>query len=119
MPRRGFYQAVKKRGYIRSRGKLAQVDAFRVGCFAHVGEAGIPGAVAAITDTLKAMSVRRMAARGPLGHFPPEPIRYVGAHVVRNAIRRKERAEDESRQPSVVDTWLAKFASAAGKADKA
>lgn len=56
---------------------------------------------------------------GPLGHFPPEPIRFVGAHVVRNAIRRKERAEDESRQPSAVDTWLATFASAAGKADKA
>ncbi|WP_175857949.1 FAD-dependent oxidoreductase [Burkholderia anthina] len=62
---------------------------------------------------------RSPIVRGPLGHFPPEPIRYVGAHVVRNAIRRKERAEDESRQPARVDTWLAKFASAAGKADKA
>nr|WP_205784774.1 hypothetical protein [Burkholderia sp. Ac-20344] len=55
-PRRGFYQAVKKRSYIRPRGKLAQVDAFRVGCIAHVGEAGIPGAGAAITDTLKAIA---------------------------------------------------------------
>ncbi len=57
--------------------------------------------------------------RGPLGAFPPEPIRYVGAHAVRDAIRRKECAEDERRQPAAVDTWLAKFASAAGKADKA
>ncbi|PRE84548.1 FAD-dependent oxidoreductase [Burkholderia multivorans] len=61
---------------------------------------------------------RSPLVQGPLGRFPPEPLRYVGAHVVRNAIRRKERAEDENRRPAAVDTWLAKFASAAGKADK-
>lgn len=60
--RRGFYQAVKKRGYIRSRGKLAEAHAFRVGCIGHFGEAGMPGAGAAIIDTLNAMSVRRMPA---------------------------------------------------------
>ncbi|MDF3082790.1 2-aminoethylphosphonate--pyruvate aminotransferase [Burkholderia sola] len=60
-PQRGFYQAVKKRGYIRSRGTLAEVDALRVRCIGHFDEAGVPGAVAAIADTLKAMGVRRMS----------------------------------------------------------
>lgn len=57
-----FYQEVKKRGYILYPGKLTEVDTFRVGCIGHFGEAGIPGAVAAIADTLKAMGVRRVSA---------------------------------------------------------
>lgn len=57
--------------------------------------------------------------RGPLGHFPPEPFRYAGSIVVRNAIRRKERAEDKDRTPWWLDRQLAKLANAAGKADKA
>jgi hypothetical protein len=61
---------------------------------------------------------RSPLTQGPLGQFPPEPIRYVGSIVVRNAIRRKEEAEDRSRQPWLVDRMLSKFASAAGKADK-
>ncbi|MGF6092653.1 FAD-dependent oxidoreductase [Pseudomonas sp. 18173] len=56
--------------------------------------------------------------QGPLGHFPPEPIRYLGSLMVRNAVRRKERAEDHNRRPSRLDVRLAKFAAAAGKADK-
>jgi putative aminophosphonate oxidoreductase len=55
---------------------------------------------------------------GPLGFFPPEPIRYLGSLMVRNAIRRKERAEDHGRRPRHLDVRLAKFAAAAGKADK-
>lgn len=55
---------------------------------------------------------------GPLGQFPPEPIRYLGALLVRNAIRRKERAEDRGVRPRRLDVRLAKFAAAAGKADK-
>lgn len=64
LPARGgrFYQEVKKRGYILYPGKLTEVDTFRVGCIGHFGEAGIPGAVAAIADTLKAMGVRRVSA---------------------------------------------------------
>jgi putative aminophosphonate oxidoreductase len=62
---------------------------------------------------------RSPLTNGPLGQFPPEPIRYVGSIVVRNAIRRKERAEDENRQPWLVDRMLSKFADAAGKSDKA
>ncbi|MCO7521068.1 MULTISPECIES: FAD-dependent oxidoreductase [unclassified Pseudomonas] len=55
---------------------------------------------------------------GPLGQFPPEPIRYLGSLLVRNAIRRKERAEDRGVRPRRLDVRLAKFAAAAGKADK-
>ena len=61
---------------------------------------------------------RSPLTRGPLGYFPPEPLRYLGSLMVRNAIRRKERAEDENRQPWMFDKLLSKFANAAGKADK-
>lgn len=61
---------------------------------------------------------RSRLTRGPLGRFPREPIRYVGSLLVRNAIRRKERAEDAGLRPSALDTRLSKFAAAAGKADK-
>jgi hypothetical protein len=43
----------------------------------------------------------------------------VGSITVRDAIRRKERAEDEDKQPWLVDRWLSKLANAAGKSDKA
>lgn len=55
---------------------------------------------------------------GPKGSFPPEPIRWLGAMMVRNAIRRKECAEDAEQSPNWLDKQLAKFANAAGKADK-
>lgn len=61
---------------------------------------------------------RSPLVQGPLGNFPPEPVRYVGSLMVRNAIRRKERAEDHGRRPRPLDVRLAKFAAAAGKADK-
>jgi 2-aminoethylphosphonate-pyruvate transaminase len=60
-----FYQEVKKRGYILYPGKLTQVETFRVGCMGHFGEAGIPGAVAAIGETLKAMGIRHVGAPMP------------------------------------------------------
>jgi putative aminophosphonate oxidoreductase len=62
---------------------------------------------------------RSPLVRGPLGKFPPEPIRFVGSLVVRNAIRRKEAAEDAGEKPWLLDRQLAKLAAAAGKADKA
>ncbi|MGV3570426.1 MAG: FAD-dependent oxidoreductase [Ramlibacter sp.] len=62
---------------------------------------------------------RSPLTHGPLGHFPPEPIRYLGSIAVRNAIRRKERAEDANRQPWLVDRMLSRLANAAGKSDKA
>jgi putative aminophosphonate oxidoreductase len=61
---------------------------------------------------------RSPLVRGPLGQFPPEPIRYLGSIMVRNAIRRKERAEDLNRRPWLVDAMLSRLADAAGKADK-
>ena len=59
---KSFYQEVKKRGYILYPGKLTQVETFRVGCMGHFGEAGIPGAVAAVADTLEAMGIRQVVA---------------------------------------------------------
>ncbi|PKH05521.1 FAD-dependent oxidoreductase [Moritella sp. Urea-trap-13] len=56
--------------------------------------------------------------KGPKGSFPPEPIRWLGTMLVRNAIRRKERCEDNATRPFWLDKQLAKFANAAGKADK-
>jgi putative aminophosphonate oxidoreductase len=55
---------------------------------------------------------------GPRGFFSPEPIRWLGANMVRNAIRRKENAEDKGAQPWLLDCKLAGFAAAAGKSDK-
>lgn len=56
---------------------------------------------------------------GPRGRFPPEPIRFVGSLIVRNAVRRKEAAEDRGVRPLHIDQALSRFAAAAGKADKA
>lgn len=49
--------------------------------------------------------------------FPPEPLRYTGAIVVRDAIRRKELREDLGLQPRWWDARLAKLADFAGKTD--
>jgi len=57
-------------------------------------------------------------AQGPRGQFPPEPIRWIGAMTVRNAIRRKEAAEDTNKSPWWFDKQLAKLAASAGKSDK-
>ena len=50
-------------------------------------------------------------AGGPLGGgFAPEPLRYVGAHLVRDAVARIESAQDAGRKPGLVDRTLARFA---------
>jgi putative aminophosphonate oxidoreductase len=51
------------------------------------------------------------------GAFPPEPIRYLGAHVVRKAVLAKEEAEMDGRVPSPVAVRLARLAPA-GLEDK-
>jgi putative aminophosphonate oxidoreductase len=51
-------------------------------------------------------------ARGPVGRFPPEPVRYAGGLVVRAAVARKERAEDADRRPDPLTTRLAGLAPA-------
>jgi putative aminophosphonate oxidoreductase len=50
--------------------------------------------------------------RDPVGGFPPEPVRYVGGRLVRAAVARKERAEDEGRPPRRLDSWLTSLAPA-------
>ncbi|MEC9091965.1 MAG: FAD-dependent oxidoreductase [Planctomycetota bacterium] len=55
---------------------------------------------------------------GPQGQFPPEPVRWFGAMLIRNAIRRKERAEDSGRKPFWLDKQLAKLANAVAKTDQ-
>lgn len=49
--------------------------------------------------------------------FPPEPFRYLGGTLVRNAVMRKERAEMQGQQPSAIDRLLASLAPA-GLEDK-
>ncbi|OKY26695.1 FAD-dependent oxidoreductase [Thalassotalea sp. PP2-459] len=61
---------------------------------------------------------RSPMAKGPISKFPPEPIRYLGAQLVKRSIMRKEQAEALEQQPTWFDIQLAKFAAAAGKADK-
>ncbi len=57
-----------------------------------------------------------LVGRG-LTNFPPEPIRYFGAHLVRTAVAAKERAELQERMPSRLAVALAKLAPA-GLEDK-
>ena len=52
-----------------------------------------------------------------VGRFPPEPIRYAGAHVVRAAVAAKERAEMRGEKPAWLATRLARMAPA-GLEDK-
>jgi glycine/D-amino acid oxidase-like deaminating enzyme len=39
--------------------------------------------------------------------FPPEPLKYLGAYVIREAIVRKERIEDDGRRPNAALRFLA------------
>jgi putative aminophosphonate oxidoreductase len=50
--------------------------------------------------------------------LPPEPIRFIGAHIVREAVRRKEAAEAEGRTPNQLSVLLAKLVPA-GLEDRA
>ena len=50
-------------------------------------------------------------AQGPLcDGFPPEPFRYIGANLVRDAVARIESAQDTGRRPNPIDRALARFA---------
>ena len=67
---------------------------------------------------LKNSWTRSPMAQGSLGQFPPEPIRTLGANIVKTAVKRKERMEDLEQGPYWLDSQLAKLAASAGKADK-
>ncbi|MCD2180322.1 NAD(P)/FAD-dependent oxidoreductase [Rhizobium sp. C1] len=43
-------------------------------------------------------------------NFPPEPFRYLGGKMVRNAVLRKERAEMQGKSPARFDKLLARLA---------
>ncbi|MGI9117406.1 MAG: NAD(P)/FAD-dependent oxidoreductase [Gaiellales bacterium] len=47
---------------------------------------------------------------GQPGSFPPDPIRYVGAHVVRTGVAAKEAKEAVGKEPSRVASFLAGLA---------
>lgn len=42
--------------------------------------------------------------------FPPEPFRFVGAHLVRGAVRRRDKLEHTGRSPDLMTAWLAGLA---------
>ena len=44
--------------------------------------------------------------------FPPEPLRYVGARIVRHAVEQSDRAADEGRVPGFVIRGLTRLAPA-------
>lgn len=48
--------------------------------------------------------------RSPPGGLPAEPWRYLGGRVVRAAVARKERDEDDERRPAAIDRALAGLA---------
>ena len=56
--------------------------------------------------------------KGPLKLFPPEPFRWFGAIIIRNAVRRKEKAEQLEIKPWWIDIQLAKLATSIGRVDK-
>jgi hypothetical protein len=47
---------------------------------------------------------------GKPGSFPPDPIRFVGAHVVRTGVAAKEAREANGQQPSRAAEFLAGLA---------
>ena len=56
--------------------------------------------------------------KGPIKLFHPEPFRWIGAMIIRNAVRRKENAEQQERNPSWIDKKLAKLATSIGRVDR-
>jgi putative aminophosphonate oxidoreductase len=49
---------------------------------------------------------------GIQGRFPPDPVRFIGAHIVREGVARKEEAETLGRKPSRIAVALASLAPA-------
>ncbi|TFZ02593.1 FAD-dependent oxidoreductase [Ramlibacter henchirensis] len=52
----------------------------------------------------------RLFLRARSGWYPPEPIRYIAAHAIRNAVARRDEAMRDGRAPSRLDTRLASYA---------
>jgi len=45
--------------------------------------------------------------RSTVETYPPEPIKYIGGKIVREAVHRKDQLENQNRQPSFLTRWLA------------
>ena len=54
---------------------------------------------------------------GPLKNFPHEPFRWLGAMIIRNAVRRKESAQEKEINPKWIDKQLARLAASVGRVD--
>ncbi len=68
----------------------------------HVLSELLTGRESGLTDS----ALVRPVARG----FPPEPFRFVGAHFVRGAVRRRDDLEHAGRKPGGLTRWLAGLA---------
>ncbi|MBG77229.1 MAG: Gamma-glutamylputrescine oxidoreductase [Alphaproteobacteria bacterium MarineAlpha5_Bin12] len=55
--------------------------------------------------------------KGPIKLFPPEPFRWLGAILIRNAVRRKEKYQEQDKNPLWIDSLLAKVAVSVGRVD--
>lgn len=55
-------------------------------------------------DPIARLAVVGARARG----FPPEPFRYVGARMIREALIRKDEAEDQHRRPGILTRLVAR-----------
>ena len=55
--------------------------------------------------------------KGPLKMFPPEPFRWLGAMMIRNAVRRKEKNQEIEKNSLWIDKQLAKLAVSVGRVD--
>ena len=49
--------------------------------------------------------------------FPPEPFRWLGAMMIRNAVRRKEKYQEMGKDPMWIVKQLAKLAVSVGRVD--
>lgn len=70
------------------------------------GSAILAGLVTGRGAGLARSALVRPVRRG----FPPEPFRFAGAHLVRNAVRRRDEAEHAGRRPGPLTRWLAGLA---------
>jgi len=74
-----------------------------------VGPSRLAGRVLAAILDGGADPIARLAIVGTRARrFPPEPIRYLGARMVREALVRKDEAEDLGRRPGWLVRWVAR-----------
>ncbi|WP_348632048.1 FAD-dependent oxidoreductase, partial [Mesorhizobium sp. M7A.F.Ca.CA.001.07.2.1] len=73
---------------------------------AYIGGEILTGLLTDGESELTHSALVRPVARG----FPPEPFRFVGAHFVRGAVRRRDDLEHAGRKLNPVTRWLAGLA---------